>query len=311
MQTQTTRTLASAASAAALALFLAACGAEGGSSGSGPGSGSGSLAPDLVVAGTHWTIGAVTVDGRRSAAPDGARLAFGKDGRASGNSGCNGFGATVDVQGDTLTVSPQGITEIGCPGDRQRFEKDLVKAFDGELKGRQKGETLTLASADGRTSVELTEEPSVPLRGTTWKIDGLVSGGTASSLTPGTGGKARLVIGADGKVSGNLGCNNFGATARVEGKRLTVEGPAATTRMMCTGTQMQLETQLYEILDGPLTYRLDHRTLTLTDAGGKGLTATAAPAGEPTGTTGEPSGTTGGTSETTGGTDGQNQPSAG
>ncbi|MFE5548675.1 META domain-containing protein [Streptomyces sp. NPDC056534] len=297
MQTQTTRTLASAASAAALALFLAACGTEGGSSGSGPGSGSDSLAPDLVVAGTHWTIGAVTVDGRRSAAPDGARVDFGADGRARGNSGCNTFGATVAVKGDTLTVSPQEITEMGCPGDRQRFEADLVKAFTGPLKGRQKGEALTLTSPDGRNGLELAAEPDVPLRGTTWKIDGLVSGGTASSLAPGTGGKARLVIGADGRVSGNLGCNNFGATARVEGKKLMVEGPAATTRMMCTGTQMQLETQLYEILDGPLTYRLDHRTLTLTDARGEGLTATAAPAG--------------GTSERTGGTDGQDQPASG
>ncbi|MFF9069462.1 META domain-containing protein [Streptomyces sp. NPDC014891] len=297
MQTQTTRTLASAASAAALALFLAACGTEGGSSGSGPGSGSDSLAPDLVVAGTHWTIGAVTVDGRRSAAPDGARVEFGTDGRAGGNSGCNSFGATVDVKGDTLTVSPKEITKIGCPEDLARFEKDLVKAFDGQLKGRQKGETLTLASADGRNALELTAETALPLRGTTWKIDGLVSGGTASSLTPGTGGKARLVIGADGKVSGNLGCNDFGASARVEGKKLMIEGPAATTRMMCTGTQMQLETQLYEILDGPLTYRLDHRKLTLTDARGEGLTATAAP--------------TGGTSERTGGTDGQDQPAAG
>ncbi|MFD9244479.1 META domain-containing protein, partial [Streptomyces sp. NPDC059556] len=77
MQTQTTRTLASAASAAALALLLAACGTEGGSSGSGPGSGSDSLAPDLVVAGTHWTIGAVTVDGRSSPPPHGARVEFG------------------------------------------------------------------------------------------------------------------------------------------------------------------------------------------------------------------------------------------
>ncbi|MFJ7987898.1 META domain-containing protein [Streptomyces sp. NPDC096351] len=297
MQTQTTRTLASAASAAAVALFLAACGTEGGSSGSGPGSGSDSLAPDLVVAGTHWTIGAVTVDGRRSAAPDGARVEFGTDGRAGGNSGCNSFGATVAVKGDTLTVSPKEITKIGCPEDLARFEKDLVKAFDGRLKGRQQGETLTLASADGRNGLELTAETALPLRGTTWKIDGLVSGGTASSLTPGTGGKARLVIGADGRISGNLGCNDFGATARVEGKKLTVEGPAATTRMMCTGTQMQLETQLYEILDGPLTYRLDHRKLTLTDARGEGLTATAAPVG--------------GTSERTGGTDGQEQPASG
>ncbi|APE22871.1 MULTISPECIES: META domain-containing protein [Streptomyces] len=297
MQTQTPRTLASAASAAALVLLLAACGTEGGT-GSGPGSGSDTVSPDLPVAGTHWTIGAVTVDGRRSAAPDGARVEFTKDGRVRGNSGCNTFGATVAVRGETLTVGPQEITAIGCPADRQRFETELMKALTGPLKGKLAGEALTLASADGRAGVELAAEADVPLRGTTWKIDGLVSGNTASSLPAGSGDKARLVFGADGRVTGNLGCNNFSAAARVEGKTVTIEGPAATTRMMCTSPQMRLETKLYELLDGPLTYRLDHRTLTLVNAEGEGLGAKAADA---------KAGATGGTSD---GTDGQAPPAS-
>ncbi|MER7947205.1 META domain-containing protein [Streptomyces sp. NPDC096079] len=253
-------------------LLLTACGTE---SGAGSG-GADTVSPDLPVAGTHWTVGAVTVDGRRSAAPDGARVDF-EDGRARGNTGCNTFGATVVLKGDTLSVSPEEVTEIGCPGDRQRFEKEMLKAFSGRLKGTLKGDELRLSSADGRAGLELTAEPAVPLRGTTWKVDGLVSGGTVASPPAGSGDKARFVLGADGRVTGNLGCNNFSATARLDEKAhaLTVEGPAATTRMMCTGPQMQLETELYELLDGPLTYRLNHRTLTLTDASGEGLTATA------------------------------------
>ncbi|MFH8714187.1 META domain-containing protein [Streptomyces zaomyceticus] len=269
MQTQTPRILASAA----LVLLLAACGTEGGA---GAGPGSDTVAPDLPVAGTHWTIGAVTVDGRRSAAPDGARVAFGADGRARGNSGCNTLDAAVAVKGDTLTVSERSITEIGCPEDLARFESELFKAFTGPLKGKQRGEALTLTSPDGRNGLELTAEADLPLRGTAWKIDGLLTGDTASSLPAGSGDKARFVVGANGRVTGNLGCNNFSATARVEGRTLTIEGPAATTRMMCTGPQMQLETKLYELLDGPLTYRLDHRSLTLTNASGEGLSATAA-----------------------------------
>ncbi|MFF8381094.1 META domain-containing protein [Streptomyces sp. NPDC015661] len=253
-------------------LLLTACGTEGGA-----GSGADTLSPDLPVAGTHWTVNAVTVDGRRSAAPDGARVDF-EDGRARGNTGCNTFGAGVVLKGDTLTVSQDEVTEIGCPGDRERFEKELLKAFSGPLKGTLKGDDLRLASSDGRNSVELTAEGAVPLRGTTWKIDGLVSKETASSLPAGSGDKARFVVGADGRVTGNLGCNNFSAHARLDEKArtLTVEGPAATTRMICTPPQMDLETRLYELLDGPLTYRLNHRSLTLTDASGEGFTATAA-----------------------------------
>ncbi|MFJ3769951.1 META domain-containing protein [Streptomyces sp. NPDC090082] len=255
-------------------LLLPACGTEGGA-GSG---GADTVSPDLPVAGTAWRVEAVTVDGRRAAAPDGARVDFAEAGRARGNTGCNSFGAGVVLKGDTLTVSPDAVTEIGCPGDRQRFEKELLKAFSGPLKGTLKGDALRLSSADGRNVLELSAEPDAPLRGTTWKIDGLVSKKTASSLPAGSEAKARFVVGADGRVTGNLGCNNFSATARLDEKArtLTVEGPAATTRMMCTSPQMKLETKLYELLDGPLTYRLNHRTLTLTDASGEGLTATAA-----------------------------------
>ncbi|MEU1228066.1 META domain-containing protein [Streptomyces sp. NPDC005828] len=250
-------------------LLLTACGTEGGA-------GSGAGEPDLPVAGTYWTVDAVTVDGVRSVAPGGARVDFKEKGFAGGNGGCNTFGATVVLRGDTLSVGPAETTAMGCSGDRGRFETEFLKAFSGSLKGTMKGDGLRLVSADGRNSVELTAEPAVPLRGTTWKIDGLVSKDTASSLPAGSGAKARFTVGADGRVTGNLGCNNFSAHARVDEKArtLTVEGPAATTRMICTPPQMTLETRLYELLDGPLTYRLNHRTLTLTDASGEGLTAT-------------------------------------
>ncbi|MGW6418048.1 META domain-containing protein [Streptomyces sp. NPDC055055] len=254
-------------------LLLPACGTEGGA---GSGSGADTVRPDVPVAGTSWTVDAVTVDGRRSAAPDGARLDFGKDGRARGNTGCNTFGAAVVVRGGGVTVTPQEVTEMGCAADRQRFEQELLKALSGRLEATTKDDTLRLESSDGRKGLELTAEPPAELRGTTWKIDGLVSGTSTASLPAGGEGKARLVLGADGRMSGNLGCNNFSAKARVDDRTLTVEGPAATTRMMCTGPQMELETKLYALLDGPLTYRLNHRTLTLTDASGEGFTATAA-----------------------------------
>ncbi|MFE0641069.1 META domain-containing protein [Streptomyces sp. NPDC058877] len=257
-----------------LLLLLSACGTEGGA-----GSAGGDLAsPDLPVVGTHWTVDAVTVDGRRSVAPAGARIDV-EEGRVRGNSGCNAFGGSVAVRGDVLTVSSVEATEIGCSAERQRFEAELLKAFSGPLKGSLKGGALRLASPDGRNELELTAEPAAPLTGTTWKIDGLLSGDgeTVSSLPADSGAKAKLVVGADGRVTGNLGCNDFSASVRIDGaaRTLTVEGPAATTRMICTGPQMELETKLYELLDGPLDYRLNHRTLTLTDGSGRGLTATA------------------------------------
>ncbi|GHF92696.1 META domain-containing protein [Streptomyces filamentosus] len=260
------------AAAALLLAALTACGRGGGSGGAGD--------PDLPLAGTHWTVTAVTVDGSRSKAPGGAAVEFTRDGRTRGGTGCNHFGGTAAVAGTTVTVSPDEVTEMGCPEDRRRFETAFLAAFAGPLTGTLEDGALTLASADGGRKVELAAEPSAPLRGTSWKIDGLVSEDAAASLPEGGGDKARFVVGADGRITGNLGCNGFSAAAKVdeEAGTLTVEGPAATTRMMCAGPQMELETKLYELLDGPLSYRLDHRTLTLVDGGGEGLTARAEPA---------------------------------
>ncbi|MEV6198351.1 META domain-containing protein [Streptomyces sp. NPDC051771] len=265
--------LAAVLLAASLSVSLSACG-QGGGAGGNAGD------PDLPLAGSQWTVGAVTVDGDRAEAPEGARVGFTGEGRAQGSTGCNHFGAAVTVAGTTVTVSPDEVTEMGCPEDRRRFETTFLAAFTGPLKGTLTDGALTLVSADGARKVELAAEPSLPLRGTPWKIDGLVSGDTVASLPAGGGEKARFVIGADGRITGNLGCNNFSATARIDEKArtLTVEGPAATTRMMCAGPQMQLETKLYELLDGPLSYRLDHRALTLVDGAGEGLTARAEPA---------------------------------
>ncbi|MFJ3906548.1 META domain-containing protein [Streptomyces sp. NPDC090025] len=268
--------------ATALGLLLSACGTGSGSdpgsgtgSGTGSGSGSGADSPDLPVTGTAWQVAAVTADGVRSVAPPGARLEFKDGGRAQGDTGCNHFGATAAVRGDTVTVKPQEVTAIGCPGDRQRFEKALLAALGGgDLKGRLAGTALTLTSADGRRGVELTAEPAAPLVGTEWRVTGLVEGDTASSVPAGAEDKARLTFGEDGRLTGRLGCNRVTAPVTVTPKTLTL-GTIATTRMMCTGPEMALETKLYESLDGPLNYRVDHRTLTVTDASGHGFTATA------------------------------------
>ncbi|MFD0147262.1 MULTISPECIES: META domain-containing protein [unclassified Streptomyces] len=272
-----TRTTAATAVLASL-VVLSACGTQ--QSGSEPGAGS--VAPDAPVAGAHWVFDTVTVAGKETRAPDGAHVEIAADGKASGNSGCNGFGAEVSVQGDTVTVKQGQGTEMACPGERGAFEAVLQKAFTGSLKAKVEGDRLTLTSPDGKNVVALTSEPAAPLTGTEWTVDSLLTGDTASSPPKGSEGKATFVIDKEGAVRGNLGCNRFTATAKVTGKTLTVTGPVATTRMICSGPQMELETKLYDLLDGPLTYELRHRTLTLTGADGEGFAATAKPAASAT-----------------------------
>lgn len=252
-------------------LALAACGTESGS-GAG-GDGGGSVTTDLPITGVHWSVDSVTVDGRKSAAPAGAYVEVTTKGRAQGNYGCNHFGADVTVSGNTVTVGPGEMTEMACAKDIQSFEDALRAAFSGKLKAKLTDGKLTLTAEKG-DAIALTSERPSPLVGTKWTVNSLLSGQTASSLPAGTENKAHLTFGKDGSVRGNLGCNSFSSTAKVSGSSITF-GNISSTRKLCPGPEMNLEREVLKVLDGTVTYELQHRGLSLTTPNGKGVAATA------------------------------------
>ncbi|GBQ03973.1 META domain-containing protein [Streptomyces spongiicola] len=280
-----TQLIVPAVAALAAVVTLTACGSEQGrGQGAGDGAG-GSVRPEAPVTGVHWTVREVTVDGKRTAAPAGAHVEFtageageageaGAKGRAEGNYGCNRFGADVTIKGDTITVGPGEMTEMGCPQGVADFEEALRAAFSGELKAEVSEKNLTLVAAGG-DSIALTAQPAAPLAGTEWTVTALLQGEAAASLPPGTEGRAHFVIGEDGSLSGNLGCNDFRAEVETSAAMLTV-GRLSSTRKMCTGTAGMLEKAVADALTGQVSYELGHRSLTLTSAGsGKGLVAVA------------------------------------
>ncbi|MGW7102681.1 META domain-containing protein [Streptomyces sp. NPDC054838] len=126
-------------------------------------------------------------------------------------------------------------------------------------------------------------EPPVvdaPLTVTEWTVTALGRGGTASAVAAEAAGRARFALAPDGSASGGLGCNRFTAQAVVAGPSLTF-GPLATTRMACEGPAAEVEQALTALFGGgPLSWRVQGRTLTLTGADGTGLTAEAASAAE-------------------------------
>lgn len=257
-------------------LTLAACGTEPGS-GTGSGDGSGTVRTDLPLSGVHWSVASLTAGGKRTAAPAGAHVEIDSGGRATGNLGCNRFTADVRVDGDTITVGPDTTTGMACEEDVQQFEEAMGRTFSGELKaavaGKGTDRTLTLTAAGG-DSIDLTSQPPAPLKGPEWKVTGLVSGSTTSSLPAGTEGRAHLTFGEDGSVEGSLGCNSFHGKAAVTGSTITF-GPLASTRKMCPGSEMELERALLGVLKGRTTYTIGHRSLSLTAGNGKGLGASA------------------------------------
>ncbi|MFI5759647.1 META domain-containing protein [Streptomyces sp. NPDC051563] len=233
-----------------------------------------------------WSVESLTVDGKTLAAPAAARLSVergkGNEAEATGNYGCNGFTAAVVFDSAAaITVSPGVHTETACPD--LPFETAFARLFTGRLTVERSPEKITLKAPDGN-AIALSSKPpapAAPLVATQWTVDSLIAGESAASVPADAAGRARFTLAADGTASGSLGCNRFNATAAVEGNRLTF-GPLTITRMACEGGPGEVERALTELFgSGPLDWRIQGDTLTLTAPGpARALTAKAASAVE-------------------------------
>ncbi|MFJ7414531.1 META domain-containing protein [Streptomyces sp. NPDC098077] len=256
-------------------LTLAACGTESGS-GSGSGDGGDTVQSDVPVTGVAWSVDSVTVGGKKTEAPEGARMEIDPKGRATADFGCNHIGVDARVEGDRITLGKPVTTQMACDEDIEKFEKAAIDAMGGELTAKLSGEKLTLTKEGGHT-MELSEEKPADLVGTRWAVTTLLSGETATTV-PADLPKERaphLTFADDGTVRGNSGCNSFSGKATVKGSTITF-GPVAGTRKMCPEAEMKTERAVLAALDGKVTYTIKGKALTLTADDGKGLGATAA-----------------------------------
>jgi heat shock protein HslJ len=107
--------------------------------------------------------------------------------------------------------------------------------------------------------------PQALLGGTSWT---LVSYGSVKDQTPAANSiQTSLIFGADGQVSGNLGCNGLSGNYTIKDGKLTF-GPLASTLMACPGPQMTQEGSAFQILAGTVSFILSGNSLTIFDRSG-------------------------------------------
>jgi heat shock protein HslJ len=78
---------------------------------------------------------------------------------------------------------------------------------------------------------------------------------------------ASIEFGADGQLSGNVGCNGFGGEYTVEGNVINF-GPIISTKMFCDGPVGEQEATTLAVLSESATFSLEGDTLTITSADG-------------------------------------------
>jgi heat shock protein HslJ len=215
--------------------------------------------------GRAFVAESVSEQGKPKPMAEGTRLTldFTDDGRLLARAGCNMISGPVATENGRLTASNLAITEMGC--ERQRHEQDswLVGVIESGPAVRFDGTKMTLTSTD--TEIVLTAKKDLPLTGTQWRLDTVVTGDLAQASQS----TATLVF-ADGKVTVTTECNSGQAGYQTAGDKIVFEG-VALTRKACPDELMQAEQAITPVLDGEVTFKIKNETLDLTHPSGNGL----------------------------------------
>lgn len=252
-------------------LLLAGCGAQQGGDAGGAGGG----VPDGSYLSTSVTEAGAD---RPLVAGTSVRLTVEGD-RIGFSAGCNIFSGTASWDGDRLTLTGLGGTEMGC--------QPALEAQDVWLRGLFAG-PVTLAPGDGGLVLTAQAtvvtfgpqgEPRAPLAGTRWVLDSLgEAGGDDAAVSSVPAGVVAWLQISDGALSLDTGCNSGGGSVRVTDGTLEV-GDLGITQIGCAGPRADVERRMLAVLQGSVPYRLDGARLTLTGADGSTLGFRAAAGG--------------------------------
>lgn len=220
--------------------------------------------------GKKFVAMAVTDDGKpRELAPKTElSLEFTDDGRLIARAGCNMMQGDVDTGDGTLTVDGLSMTEIGC--DQARHDQDEFVA--GVLSANPKWELndgrFTVRSGTTVFDMAAEEDTVRDLKGTTWVLDTLIDGETASSTQ--AGAPAVTLVFDGKKVTADTHCNGYTAEYTISGDTVTFT-PGMSTKMACAPEIMAGENAVAGALRDEVTFELTADRLTFTHPSGKGI----------------------------------------
>ena len=190
------------------------------------------------------------------------RITFEED-HLSASAGCNTVGGAYTVENDLISVSEPSATLMACDPQLMTQDEQLIGFLTDDPAITVSGDVLTLTGAD--VTVEMQEGSGggngAPLVGTTWTLDSIVDGDSASSVPSGVE-PPTLEISDAGEASVFTGCNQGGASVEVSDASLTF-GPLPLTKMACGGDATSVEATVTSIIDGKVGYSINGDVLTV------------------------------------------------
>ena len=207
---------------------------------------------------------------------DGTAITMSFEGdRLSTNAGCNTTSSAFRIESGRLVVEGAGMsTLIGCPPELEAQDRWLGGFLADGPELTLTGDTLTLTSTDGTTSVSLSEQAeTAALVGTPWMLSSIIEGDTASSVPAGVEPPS-MTIGEDGMAELFLGCNRGGAavgTTTTDRGDLLTFGPIRSTKMACGEDASAVEATVLAVLESDPAFTITADALVLTAPDGTGL----------------------------------------
>jgi heat shock protein HslJ len=190
--------------------------------------------------------------------------------QAGGVSACNHYGGRVEVDGDTVSIGELGSTEMACEPPVMDLEQRYLTALAAVERGERTGDTLTLSGPDVALEyAPVPAEPDAELVGTTWLLESLIDGETASSTVPG----GRLELTDDGTLTAETGCGTVHGSYRLEGEQTVVPRLSAAPAPggPCDEPGSAQHRHVVDVLSGRFTWQVEGSRLLLTSTEGVGL----------------------------------------
>jgi heat shock protein HslJ len=232
-------------------------------------------APGIPLVGTLWLMESYrNAQGQTMPAQPGsqATITFEDPDRIFGNTTCNQYNGTYQLDGNKLDLTPGAMTMMACVDPALAGqESDFLAALSDTATYKIQGEQLLLLDQAGATVLTFKVLHPSALAGTNWQVT-VYNNGKEALVSVLASSEITALFSEDGKLSGLAGCNNYNATYDVDGNSLSI-GPAATTRKFCGDPEglMEQESAYLKALESVKSYEISADILTLKDANGTTL----------------------------------------
>lgn len=193
------------------------------------------------------------------------------EGKLNADAGCNYLSGDYRVDATTLVVAQIATTELACmPSTRMDQDTWLANLLTGRPTIDANGDTLVLTGGTVRITMldRRTADPDRPLAGPHWRVESIITGDAVASAPQGV--EAYFEFTADGRVSGNTGCNEFHGAYQAAAGTITFS-QVGMTKKACQGAVNALEAAVTTLFDGrPVSYRIEADQLTVSRSDGTG-----------------------------------------